>query len=88
MKNISMIAAPVLVSAASLAAAQTPPPHEQHQAAGMHEAKAGEDHCAQMMQEMHDMHQMMAEMMKMHQGMAAHSGHDAAKDKPQEQPKH
>ncbi|MCL6730237.1 hypothetical protein [Sphingomonas hankyongi] len=89
MKTISLIAAPVLVSAATLAAAQTPPSsHEQHQAAGQHEAKAGEDHCAQMMREMHEMHQMMAEMMKMHQGMAAHSGHDAAKDKTQDQPKH
>lgn len=89
MKTISLIAAPILVSAATLAAGQAPPPsHEQHQATKQHDDKAGEDHCAHMMREMHEMHQMMAEMMKMHQGMVAHSDHDAAKDKPQEPPKH
>ena len=90
MKTVMLVAATVAGSAATIAPAQpTPSSHEQHQAAGkdqgQHQAKAGEDRCHQMMQEMHAM---MTEMMKMHQGMAGHSSHDANKDKPQEQPKH
>jgi hypothetical protein len=89
MKTISLIVAPVLLSAATPSAAQAAlTAHEQHQAASQHQAQAGEDHCAQMMREMRQMHQMMAEMMEMHKGMVAHSGHDTAKNKPQEQPKH
>ena len=89
MRNISIAAVPLLLSISGTAPGQTAPStHEQHQATGQHQPKAGEEHCAQMMREMHEMHKMMAEMMKMHQGMAAHSSHDAVTDKPQEQPKY
>ena len=87
MKMITLLAATLLASGTSLASAQpAPPSHEQHQATGQHEADAGEQGCCceRMMKEMH---KMMSEMKQMHQGMAAHSGHDAAKDKPQDQPK-
>lgn len=36
---------------------------------------------------MQEMHKMMSEMVKMHQGMTGPTGHDAAKDRPQEEPK-
>ena len=90
MRMIGVAAVPLLLSVGSVVQAQMKPSsHEEHQAAGQHQPKAGEEGCGQMMQEMHEMHKMMSEMMKMHQGegMAAHSGQDATKDKPKDQPK-
>ena len=86
MKKISTAAVllSVISSAAPSQVTQTP---EQHQATGQHTAKPGGERCEQMMREMHEMHTMMTEMMRMHPGMAAHSSHDAAKDKPQDKPK-
>lgn len=84
MKKYGFLAASLFVS--GLASAQTiPSTHEDQQPAGQHEAKSGEQRCEQMM---HEMHAMMSEMMRMHHGVATHSGHDDAKDKPEEQPKH
>lgn len=87
MKMITLLVATFFASGANLASAQSPPSfHEQHQASGQHEADAGEQRCCceRMMQEMHSM---MSEMKQMHQAMAAHSGHEVPKDKPQDQPK-
>lgn len=92
MQIITLLAAPLLASSAAPAAAQpvsaqpATPGHEQHQSIGKHQVMAAGQHCC-CEQMMRDMHKMMSEMMQMHQGMAGHSGHDAAKDKPQEKPK-
>jgi hypothetical protein len=87
MRSISIVALPLLIAVGGAAQGQTPPSsHEHLQAAPQHPAKAGEQGCEQMMREMHEMHQMMTEMMKMHQGMAAHSSHDAVKEKPRPEP--
>jgi len=86
MGNIS-IAAVLLLAISSAAPSQVTQTPEQHQSTGQHPAKPGGERCEQMMREMHEMHTMMTEMMRAHQGMAGHSSHDAAKDKPQDKPK-
>ena len=87
MKKVSTAA--VLLSVISSAAPSqvTQSPEQHHQAIGQHTAKPVGERCEQMMREMHEMHTMMTQMMRMHQGMAGHSSHDAAKDKPQDKPK-
>ena len=86
MRNISIAAVPLLLSISSAAPGQVAQTPEQRHATGQHPAQPGAERCEQMMREMHEMHQMMTEMMKMHQGMAAHSSHDAVKEKPQSKP--
>ena len=72
MTGFTCLAAPLLLFAANVAAAQpVPQSHEPHQAAAAPQAPAAAERCC--CEEM--MHKMMSEMMQMHRGMGMSQTH-------------
>lgn len=89
MRYVGIAVVPLLLSISGVASGQAATQaHEQHQATGQNKPLAAEKPCCCDKQAMQEMHRMMSEMMRRHANMAAHSGHDAAPDKPKAQQKH